>query len=131
MPAGLVKGDDAKDVAAYVGYAANRRGEDAGALAAGRPGGGHERRADLHGGRLRRLPQALQGRRERQHRPEPRRPGLVERRQAASPEEFVRQSILDPEAVVAKGYQAGVMPSFEGKLTDKQLQALVDYLLGN
>ena len=48
-----------------------------------------------------------------------------------SPEEFVREAVLDPEAVVAKGYQAGVMPSFDGKLSDKQLQALVDYLLGN
>src|SRR5215212_4174803 len=33
MPAGLVSGDDARDVAAYVGYAASRRGEDEGALA--------------------------------------------------------------------------------------------------
>ncbi len=33
MPAGLVKGDDASDVAAYVGYAAARKGQDTGALA--------------------------------------------------------------------------------------------------
>ena len=33
MPAELVKGDDARDVAAYVGYAAARMGEDEGALA--------------------------------------------------------------------------------------------------
>ena len=49
----------------------------------------------------------------------------------ASPEEFVRQSILDPDAEVAQGFQPGVMPSFEGRLTDEQLQALVQYLLGN
>ena len=41
------------------------------------------------------------------------------------------QSILDPDAVVVSGFQAGVMPSFEGKLTDKQVQALVQYLLGD
>ena len=47
-----------------------------------------------------------------------------------SPEEFVRQSILDPDAEVAQGFSAGVMPSFDGRLSDKQVQALVDYLLG-
>jgi plastocyanin len=34
MPAGLVKGQDARDVAAYVAYASSRRGEDEGRLAA-------------------------------------------------------------------------------------------------
>ena len=29
------------------------------------------------------------------------------------------------------GFQAGVMPSFDGKLSDKQVQALVQYLLGD
>ena len=33
MPAGLVKGEHARDVAAYVGYAVDRSGEDEGALA--------------------------------------------------------------------------------------------------
>lgn len=33
MPSGLVKGDNARDVAAYVAYAAARRGQDAGVLA--------------------------------------------------------------------------------------------------
>jgi plastocyanin len=38
MPAGLVEGDAAHDVAAYVGYAAGRPGQDTGALAeAGKP----------------------------------------------------------------------------------------------
>jgi plastocyanin/mono/diheme cytochrome c family protein len=38
MPKGLVKGDDAKDVAAYVGYAAGIPGKDTGPLAdAGKP----------------------------------------------------------------------------------------------
>src|SRR5919108_516894 len=33
MPAGIVTGDDAEDVAAYVAEAAGKRGEDTGALA--------------------------------------------------------------------------------------------------
>jgi mono/diheme cytochrome c family protein len=47
-----------------------------------------------------------------------------------SPEDYVRQSLLDPNAVVVEGFQPGVMPSFEGKLSDKQLQALIQYVLG-
>ena len=48
-----------------------------------------------------------------------------------SPEEYVRQSLLEPDAVVTQGFQPGVMPSFQGKLTDKQIQTLVQYLLQN
>ena len=79
MPAGLVKGADAEDVAAYVAFAAQRAGRGPGRAGAGRPGRGDHRRADLHRRRLRGLPRALQGRRERQHRPQPRRPRLVRR----------------------------------------------------
>ena len=43
----------------------------------------------------------------------------------------MRESILDPDKVVVQGFNAGVMPSFDGKLTDKQVQALVQYLLGD
>ena len=44
-------------------------------------------------------------------------------------EEYLRTSIVDPNAHVASGYQPGVMPSTYGKsLSDKQLDALVQYL---
>ena len=39
-------------------------------------------------------------------------------------------SLPVPDAEVAQGFNSGVMPSFEGRLTDEQVQALVDYLLG-
>ncbi len=43
--------------------------------------------------------------------------------------EFVRQSIVDPDAYIAKGYSAGVMPKdFGDKLSSEQLSALVDYI---
>jgi cytochrome c oxidase subunit 2 len=46
------------------------------------------------------------------------------------PEAFIRESIVDPNAVVADGYQPDVMPSTFGKsLTDEQLDALVQYLV--
>jgi cytochrome c oxidase subunit II len=44
--------------------------------------------------------------------------------------EFVRRSIVDPDAEIASGFQAGVMPSFGDRLSDEQLEALVRYLLG-
>jgi plastocyanin len=50
MPAGLVKGEDAEDVAAYVASAAGRPGEDTGALA--EVGGGPEGTAEAENGVL-------------------------------------------------------------------------------
>ena len=45
--------------------------------------------------------------------------------------EFVRQSIVDPNAVLADGYQEGVMPkTFGDTLTPDALDALVAYLAG-
>jgi cytochrome c oxidase subunit II len=45
-------------------------------------------------------------------------------------EAFIRESIVDPNAVVAEGYQPDVMPStFSKSLTDEQLDALVQYLV--
>lgn len=46
-------------------------------------------------------------------------------------EEFVRRSIVEPDAEIAEGFQAGVMPkTFGEQLSDEQLDALVQYLLG-
>ena len=45
------------------------------------------------------------------------------------PGDFVRESIVDPDAVVAEGYPAGVMPETYGELPDEQVDALVQYLL--
>ena len=39
------------------------------------------------------------------------------------------ESIGDPSAYTVSGFGKGVMPSYQGKLSDKQLKALVDYLL--
>ena len=52
-------------------------------------------------------------------------------REGQAAEDYVRESIVDPDAFIVKGFQANVMPSFQGKLTDKQIQALVEYLLGS
>jgi len=132
MPAGLVKGDDAQDVAAYVGYAADKRGQDEGALAsaglaqaktgdqiftaAGCAGCHTFSPAGSNGTIGPNLDElaAAAGKRE---------PGK-------SAEDYVRESITKPDAFLAPGF-GNVMPSFEGRLTDQQIQALADYLLKN
>jgi mono/diheme cytochrome c family protein len=132
MPANLVTGDDARDVAAYVGFATDKPGEDEGALAqAGLEGAtsGEQIFVAAGCGSCHTLAKAGTN-------------GTIgpslddlasaagEREPGTSPEEYVRQSLLDPDAVTVEGFQSGVMPSYEGRLDDRQVQALVDYLLG-
>ena len=131
MPAGLVKGSDAEDVAAYVAFAAARAGEDEGALAqAGLVGAktGEQIYTAAGCGACHTFGKAGSkgniG------------PNLDELAAQAgnltdlSPEEYTSESILNPDAFTVKGFQAGVMPSFKGRLDDKQVQELVKYLLG-
>jgi mono/diheme cytochrome c family protein len=132
MPADLVTGDDARDVAAYVAFATDKLGQDQGALAqAGLEGATSGRQIFVAAGcgachvlaeagtngtigpSLDELAQAA-GQRE---------PGT-------SPEEYVEQAMLDPDAFTVEGFRPGVMPSFEGRLEERQVQTLVDYLLG-
>jgi cytochrome c oxidase subunit 2 len=45
-------------------------------------------------------------------------------------EDYIRQSILEPNATIAEGYQPDVMPQNYGEiLTDQQIDGLVEYLL--
>ena len=130
MPAGLVKGDDANDVAAYVGYAAARKGDDQGALAtaglaqaktgdqiftaagcAGCHTFGPAGSTGTIGPNLNDLKTAAGGRE----------PGK-------SAEEYIRESLTKPDAYLVKGF-GNAMPSFEGRLTGQQINALIDYLL--
>ena len=47
-----------------------------------------------------------------------------------SVEDFIRESIVEPNAVIAAGYQPDVMPkTFDQTLSDEQLDALVQYLV--
>ena len=50
--------------------------------------------------------------------------------QAGKPlEPFVRQSIVDPNAYIAKGYQPNIMPGTFGSLPKSQLDALVQFIV--
>ena len=130
MPAELVTGEDASDVAAYVAFATHRSGEDQGALAqaglAGATTGEQIFTAAGCGGCHTFSKAGANGNIG---------PSLNDLASSGdvkgNPEDYVRQSLLDPDKVVVQGFQPGVMPSFEGKLSDKQIQALVQYLLGD
>lgn len=43
-------------------------------------------------------------------------------------ENYIRESVLTPNAKVVKGFPSNVMPSFQGQLSDVELAALVEYI---
>jgi len=130
MPAGLVNGEDAKDVAAYVGYAADRKGQDEGALAsaglAQAKTGEQIFTAAGCAGCHTFSPAGSNGTIG---------PNLDQLKTQAgklvpgkSADEYIRESIEDPGAYLVKGFP-NAMPPFKGRLTDEQINALIDYLL--
>jgi mono/diheme cytochrome c family protein len=130
MPKGLVEGETANDVAAYVGYAAARKGQDSGQLASAglaeaKTGDQIFTAAGCAGchtfgpaGSNGTIGPSLDELKTQAGNIEP----------GKSAEEYVKESIEDPSAFIVKGY-SNVMPQFKGKLTDQQIQALVQYIL--
>lgn len=47
---------------------------------------------------------------------------------ATADENYIRESILNPNAKVVAGYPKGVMPTFAGQLSEEELMGLIDYL---
>jgi cytochrome c oxidase subunit 2 len=43
-------------------------------------------------------------------------------------ENYIRESILTPNAKVVKGYPSGVMPTYQGQLSEDELSALIEYI---
>lgn len=43
-------------------------------------------------------------------------------------ENYVRESILTPNAKIVKGFPKGVMPTFQGQLSETELNALIEYI---
>lgn len=140
MPAGLFKGQDAQDVAAYVGLVAARPGADTGALASAggvtgtTPADGKAVFTGVGGcGSCHTLAAAgttgIVG------------PNLDQRLRSdcalpaskkirgATLEKCIETAITDPYAFIPAGYHAGVMPSnFAKTLTKTEIQALVNFL---
>jgi mono/diheme cytochrome c family protein len=117
MPAELITGQDAEDVATYVASVAGVPG--AAPPPVGEPqqvftekcGSCHAlKSAGTTGSTGPDLDQALAGK----------------------DAKFIEESIVDPDTVIAQGYGAGVMPQdFEQQLPPANLKALVQYLLDN
>jgi cytochrome c oxidase subunit II len=45
-------------------------------------------------------------------------------------EEYIKRSVYEPNADVVKGYSPGLMPSQKDKITDEDVQKIVDYMKG-
>lgn len=43
-------------------------------------------------------------------------------------ENYLRESVLEPNKHIVKGYPRGVMPTFQGQLNENELSALVEYM---
>lgn len=43
-------------------------------------------------------------------------------------ENYLRESILNPNAKIVKGFPKGVMPTFQGQLSETELNALIEYV---
>ena len=47
---------------------------------------------------------------------------------ASADENYIRESILNPNKKIVKGYQPGQMPSFQGQLTDEDIMAVIEFM---
>lgn len=120
MPAKLVTGDDAQDVAAYVALAAARPGKDTGALALG-PTSGPGALFVAQGCGSCHTFKAAQSTGTTG-------PDLDKVLTGQSPEQ-IRDSIVNPNAQITSGFPRGVMPEDYGrKLNPQQLEQLAEWL---
>ncbi len=53
---------------------------------------------------------------------------MADGQKVAVDENYIRESILNPNAKVVKGYPAGVMPAYQGQLSEDQVNALVEFI---
>ena len=49
---------------------------------------------------------------------------------AVADENYIRESILEPNKHTVKGYPAGAMPTFQGQVTEEELNALIEFIKG-
>jgi len=55
---------------------------------------------------------------------------LADNQKATIDENYLRESILNPNAHIVKGFNPNVMPSFSGQLSETELSALLEYIKG-
>jgi len=49
-------------------------------------------------------------------------------KEVTADEEYIRRSILEPDAEVVKGFSKGLMQSYKGQLSDEEIDQIIDYL---
>jgi cytochrome c oxidase subunit 2 len=52
---------------------------------------------------------------------------LADGRKVVADENYIRESILQPQAKIVKGFQP-VMPSFQGQLTEEQISDIIEFI---
>lgn len=55
---------------------------------------------------------------------------LMDNSKILADENYIRESLMNPKAKVAKGFPDGVMPTFQGQISDDELAAIIEYLKG-
>lgn len=53
---------------------------------------------------------------------------LADGTKVTADENYIRESILEPNKKIVKGFPLGVMPTFQGQLNEDELSALVEYI---
>lgn len=118
MPADIVTGNDLEDVAAYVAKYAGVPGAEPPQVAGSGPGA--QLFADNGCGSCHKLAEANSS-------------GTVgpdlDQVVPDMSKAKVHEALVDPDATVPQGYQPGIMPSFEGKLSKQELDQLVEFLM--
>jgi cytochrome c oxidase subunit 2 len=52
---------------------------------------------------------------------------LADGRKVVADENYIRESILQPQAKIVKGFQP-IMPSFQGQLTEEQISDIIEFI---
>ena len=55
---------------------------------------------------------------------------LADGSKVSADENYVRESILEPSKKVVKGFSAGVMPTYQGQISEAELSAVIEYIKG-
>lgn len=131
MPPGLVKGQDARDVAAYVASAAGVPGRDTGRLAGvGLATAKSGKQIFTAAGCAACHTLADAGAKADVGPPLDQLAAAAGSRTGLQAEDYVRQAIVEPDAFIVSSFRPGVMPrDYARRLKRAQIDAVVDYLL--
>jgi len=55
---------------------------------------------------------------------------LADGSKASADENYLREAIVSPNAKVVKGFAAGIMPTFQGQVTEDEMTAFIEYIKG-